>query len=108
MAEKSCVACGTGKSEFCDKCIADIEECLNRETPRKQAYENYLSCVEWKFLRTRAYLRAKGKCELCGEPPDAVHHIKYPRHYTEDNLKNLLVVCAECHTKVHGIWEGGE
>ncbi len=105
VADQRCVFCGSGKSEVCDQCLKDIDDALNTDVPRTVAYENYLSCIEWKHLRAKAYARSAGNCELCGEPACAVHHIKYPRHYTEDNLKNLIVVCENCHGKLHGIWE---
>ena len=58
---------------------------------------------EWKALREKAYKRSNNLCELCGAPKKAVHHIEYPKHFTEDNLSNLIVVCANCHEKLHGI-----
>ena len=101
-----CVFCGEGNNEVCDQCLKDIDDALNTDVPLKTAYENYMACIEWKFLRRRAYERAGNMCELCGELAFAVHHIKYPRHYTEDNLKNLIVVCESCHNKLHGLREG--
>lgn len=70
---------------------------------KKQKYQEYLQSEEWDRLRRLAYKRANNLCELCGEKADAVHHIQYPKSLQGDELKNLLVVCASCHNKLHGI-----
>jgi hypothetical protein len=70
----------------------------------RQEYADYLNSPEWKELRKRAYARSQHKCELCGGAASAVHHIQYPKHYTEDNLFNLMVVCESCHSKLHGLF----
>ena len=69
----------------------------------KQEYSEYLLSDEWKKLREKAYKRSNNLCELCGAPKKAVHHIEYPKHYTDDKLSNLIVVCTNCHDKLHGI-----
>lgn len=70
---------------------------------KKTAYQQYLQSPKWKDLRAAARARAGNKCELCGGPPDHVHHIRYPKRYKEDHIDNLLVACAACHSKMHGI-----
>lgn len=53
-----------------------------------------------------------GRCEKCGAIGTEVHHII---HLTEKNVidpevslnqENLLLLCNECHNKVHGRFEG--
>ena len=67
------------------------------------AYQEYMGSDGWKKLREKAYLRAENLCELCGAKAAAVHHVKYPKNFEEDNLYNLLVVCKICHEKLHAI-----
>lgn len=53
-----------------------------------------------------------GKCELCDEPADEVHHIVPQRdadekgmidHFSKDHKANLLSVCHKCHMEIeHG------
>lgn len=69
-------------------------------------YQDYLNSDEWKELRKQAYRRSKNRCELCNNTAHSVHHIKYPKHYSQDKLKNLLVVCDSCHNKLHGLPDG--
>ncbi len=67
-------------------------------------YDEYINkSSEWKLLRLKAYGRSNHKCEFCGKKGAAVHHIKYPKNYSEDSLDNLVVVCKKHHKLIHGI-----
>lgn len=68
-------------------------------------YREYLQSPAWRQLAEQARARAHHRCEHCLGPPDHVHHVRYPanRDYSADCLENLLVVCASCHAKHHGI-----
>ena len=55
---------------------------------------------------------SNGRCEKCGAVGTEVHHIV---HLTNDNvddpnisinLDNLILLCKECHNKIHGRFEG--
>ena len=69
---------------------------------KNKEYVNYLNSEAWKALRSKAYKNAENLCELCKSDAYAVHHIRYPKDFDKDNLSNLLVVCNECHDKLHG------
>lgn len=71
-------------------------------------YNQYIRSERWKELRELALQRAQFKCELCGNPYSAVHHIKYPANYDTDTLENVLVVCETCHEKLHGLPDSSE
>lgn len=73
------------------------------EKSRKKKYEDYLGSRQWEELRRMALERSDYKCDFCGEPYKAVHHIEYPKKYRNDHIDNLLVVCGKCHAKLHGI-----
>ena len=73
---------------------------------RKEKYDDYLGSRRWEKLRRMALERADYKCDFCGEPYKAVHHIAYPKRYRDDHIDNLLVVCGKCHAKLHGIRNG--
>jgi hypothetical protein len=68
-------------------------------------YHQYLQSASWKSLAQAARYRAGNACEFCGGNPDHVHHVKYPanKNYALDCLENLIVCCASCHAKQHGI-----
>lgn len=70
---------------------------------KKEEYAKYLQSDEWKALRKQARERAGNTCEFCQGPPDHVHHVKYPKRFSEDHVDNLVVVCETCHEKLHGI-----
>jgi hypothetical protein len=71
---------------------------------RKEEYNFYLKSNEWQWLKNEVMYRAKGICELCGNiSATAVHHVKYPKVFSEDHPDNLLALCKPCHEKQHGI-----
>lgn len=47
--------------------------------------------------------RAIGLCELCGRPAHHVHHVSYPKARDGEHPDNLLAVCADCHSRLHGV-----
>jgi hypothetical protein len=48
--------------------------------------------------------RARGVCELCrAVPATQVHHVRYPKRFSDDHPDNLLAVCDRCHELNHGI-----
>jgi hypothetical protein len=76
---------------------------VSNNTKYTELYSDYLHSRKWEALRKTALVRADHQCELCNAPYKAVHHIKYPKKYKEDHIDNLLVVCDQCHAKLHGI-----
>lgn len=66
-------------------------------------YADYLNSKKWEDLRKKALERSDYHCELCNNPYQAVHHVKYPKKYKNDHIDNLVVVCDRCHAKLHGI-----
>jgi hypothetical protein len=67
------------------------------------SYQDYIQSPAWEKLRKKAFSRANGKCELCGEKAENVHHVQYPKHFKDDCLENLVAVCQKCHRLCHGI-----
>ena len=67
---------------------------------------------KWKNARQIKILNAHGRCEKCGGVGTEVHHIV---HLTPENIfdtevtinqKNLMLLCTECHNKMHHRWGG--
>ncbi len=73
------------------------------ESERSEVWSEYMNSRKWEDLRRKALQRADYKCELCGAPYKAVHHIRYPKKYREDHVDNLIAVCGKCHAILHGI-----
>lgn len=42
-----------------------------------------------------------GKCAICGAPITQYHHIVHRSEGGSDQIKNIIGLCDECHTKVH-------
>jgi hypothetical protein len=75
-------------------------------TPRQYAYRNkYLKSEHWQNLRLKALVKAKGSCFICSHqsPNNDVHHIYYPKRLNRTALRSLVVLCRDCHDKVHTI-----
>lgn len=54
----------------------------------------------------REYIKKlfKGKCGLCGGQGQHMHHITYKSEDRNliDDPDNLILLCLECHQKIHG------
>lgn len=72
-------------------------------TQPRGRYAEYLRSPEWKALARQARERAGHRCECCGAAAEHVHHVRYPKRLSDDAISNLLVLCASCHAKQHGI-----
>lgn len=67
-------------------------------------YPKYLKTLHWKnkkleFFASKYY---HGGCSECGAKKVDVHHKNYDTVGDED-LKCLVALCRECHSKAHGI-----
>lgn len=71
------------------------------ENYERLGYFVYIESDRWKIKRDQATNRVKNKCEECGSPYDLqVHHLTYARLGNE-NLKDLKVLCRDCHIIAH-------
>lgn len=67
-------------------------------------------------IRSIVRLRAKGRCEICGEliprkdgrPDHSFHHRFMRRMGGVDSVSNLLYTCLPCHRRLHKdeMWAG--
>ena len=66
-------------------------------------YQDYLSTPEWNIIRKFALRDANYQCQLCDATGVMlhVHHKRYPRR-GEEQPEDLIVLCENCHAKVHG------
>lgn len=89
-----------------------MERQRNSRRLQPRRLHNFYKSDVWHKVREEVILRAKGRCEICGKPGTEVHH---KIHLTLDNLDdpgialnpdNLLLLCKECHNKMHGRFGG--
>ena len=68
----------------------------------KMSYKKYLKTKEWNKIRSKVCSRDKGKCKKCGKKGNEVHHLTYEHIFNEEfYLKDLILLCRECHEKIH-------
>lgn len=79
---------------------------------RCPSLRNFYRGDKWNKARAIKMASANSKCEKCGAVGCEVHHII---HLTPDNVNdpeislnqdNLMLLCNECHNKIHGRFEG--
>jgi len=63
-------------------------------------YTAYLDSPAWAALRQQVIARDGGRCRACGAPGEHVHHLTYQR-VTEEDLSDLVLLCAPCHADQH-------
>ena len=81
----------------------DEEKAEKREKRQKWVkYVKYLESRTWKRKRRKALKRDGGKCVMCGEHADHVHHREYPEKLGTEPVESLTSLCSECHRKLHG------
>ena len=64
---------------------------------KKLDYYDYMQSLAWTELREKALRRAGYKCEKCGGEVKEVHHVKYPKDFSKDEIENLQALCKACH-----------
>lgn len=83
--------------------LAHIADQMRRAFLRSMPYREYLKSDHWRAFRQEAISRAGGVCGHClNRRPDLhVHHLTYERRGSE-HIKDVMVLCGECHRLVHG------
>lgn len=69
-------------------------------------YKDQLDDDRWKAFRWFVMKIRGKKCEICGSTRCIqVHHTHYERNFKawEYSCRDVLVVCADCHKKIHKI-----
>lgn len=69
---------------------------------RKEFYDAYLATEHWASLRNKVLDQRGRVCENCELRPMElhVHHLFYRNLYNV-KVKDLMILCFECHKKVH-------
>lgn len=72
--------------------------------PPTNSYEHYIASPEWAAKRGEFWKVNARTCVGCGASKNLhVHHHTYARLYQED-LADLVAVCATCHETIHTIY----
>lgn len=64
-------------------------------------YRDYLVSKKWASLKRAVHFFYEEECYICKSREKLyVHHKTYDRLYHED-LDDLVLVCFDCHSKIH-------
>lgn len=59
---------------------------------------------EYKELRDIVFVKQKNTCQVCDKEGTIAHHIQ-PRSFGGENkLRNLVVLCSNCHALLHSLY----
>lgn len=71
----------------------------------KEEYKEYLQSEDWRLIRVKRLRADNFTCQKCGSKQNLqVHHLTYERVGCEC-IKDLITLCKDCHSEVHGIKE---
>ena len=74
---------------------------LNLAAMGFETYEAYLDSTLWKAIRQSVLRRDRGKCVLCKDPAEQVHHLDYRLSVLKGgNNRRLVSLCGRCHIEV--------
>ena len=65
------------------------------------SYKEYIKSEVWRRKRQSTFSRDKGKCVVCGDKAENVHHWFYTLPYGTERLHQLGSVCGRCHDLIH-------
>jgi hypothetical protein len=106
--------CKTGKAsryEFVDDAkILGNSQLPNTENGKIFSYQEYLKSEEWKRIRKKVLIKFDWSCGVCKSKNDLhVHHKTYENIGNElKHLKDLIVLCRNCHSLFHSKLKEGE
>ncbi len=91
--------------------MARIGVTIMAYTARAAEYSAYLSSEWWQDQAQYAKHRADHRCQFCrargkdhgGDAVLHAHHASYKRLGEDDEIDDLVVLCADCHAALHSI-----
>ncbi len=96
---------------FCNySCMAQWQSAHLRQSnhPRWAGGRRNTRGCGWRAAKKEARRRSKGKCQICKQPANTVHH-KIPvrcfqRPSDAHHQTNLVVLCESCHPKMEKVF----
>lgn len=85
-----------------------IDENIVAKYIKQMEYSEFLSTPYWHTISDHMKQISKHKCQICGAKSNLnVHHSTYDNHGYEHRSSvmksDLIVLCQDCHEKIHGI-----
>lgn len=72
----------------------------------KHSYRfGFLKSEKWSNIRLSILVHHEGKCYVCGFEAhnNDVHHVVYPKNWSETDRRHAVVLCRDCHASIHSI-----
>lgn len=69
-----------------------------RRKPTRKKRNNFS-----REVRKQIYERDNGLCQECGSRGTEIHHVKFRSQGGRGVVTNGLLLCADCHRKIHKI-----
>lgn len=76
---------------------------FKRSKPTRKQRNNFS-----REVRKQIYERDEGKCQECGGIGTEIHHVKFRSQGGRGVFSNGVLLCANCHRKVHQLRELAE
>jgi 5-methylcytosine-specific restriction protein A len=98
-AEPGCPRLVRGQDSRCPEHQRAYEKEMDarRGTPSERGYD-----ARWQVIRER-FLKDHPRCEKCGSTATVAHHVVRRRNGGADNPRNLMALCASCHSRLHAL-----
>lgn len=76
----------------------------------KREYYDYLKTPQWKLFRQLALDTLGHECGKCGNKNELQVHHKHYRNIFQENIKDVMILCASCHRMTHKkkLWTNGK
>lgn len=76
----------------------------------KKEYYEYLRTPQWKLFRQLALDTLGHQCGKCGNKSELQVHHKHYRNLFQENIKDVMILCAPCHRMTHKkkLWTNGK
>lgn len=71
-----------------------------KKFPRAE-YNKYLKSPEWKKKRELVFDTYGRTCSMCGSIHNLEIHHKHYKNLFKEKIKDLMVLCEPCHSKIH-------
>lgn len=73
-------------------------------------YKAFLRSEWWKNFRLGILAGRKAKCNICKlqSSSNDIHHIFYPRYFCQTRAHHVVILCRDCHDKIHDLFHPKE
>ena len=68
----------------------------------RRLHSAHLRSEKWARIKARLFQKRGRKCERCGSDQNIHVHHKHYNNLGRERLRNLEILCRNCHAKHHG------